>query len=54
MAGEILPQVGKLDRHRRHRTTGGYAHLTDGHLVETAERVGCLIVEAMAGLVAPR
>ena len=49
MAGENLPQVGKLLGHRRHRTTAGYAHLADGHLVETAERVGSLIAEAMAG-----
>ena len=54
MAGEILPQVGKLTGTGGTARRGGYAHLTDGHLVETAERVGCLIVEAMAGLVAPR
>ena len=40
MSGENLPQVGKLLGHRRHRTTAGYAHLADGHLVEAAERVG--------------
>ena len=51
MSGENLPQVGKLLGHRRHRTTAGYAHLADGHLVETAERVGKLIAEAMAGQV---
>ena len=51
MSGENLPQVGKLLGHRRHRTTAGYAHLADGHLVETAERVGNLIAEAMAGQV---
>ena len=39
MSGENLPQVGKLLGHRRHRTTTGYAHLADGHLM----------VEAMAG-----
>ena len=49
MAGENLPQVGKLLGHRCHRTTAAYAHLADGHLVETAERVGSLIAEAMAG-----
>ena len=32
-----------------HRTTAGYAHLADDHLVETAERIGRLIAEAMAG-----
>jgi len=33
--------------HRRHSTTARYAHLADGHLVETAERVGGIIAEAM-------
>ena len=47
MAGENLPLVGKLLGHRRHSTTAGYAHLADGHLVETAEKVGSLIAEAM-------
>ena len=42
MAGENLPLVGKLLGHRRHRTTAGYAHLDDAHLVEAAERVGRL------------
>ena len=49
MSGENLPLVGKLLGHRRHRTTAGYAHLADGHLVEAAEKVGSLIAEAMAG-----
>ena len=47
MAGENLPLVGKLLGHRRHRTTAGYSHLADDHLVEAAERVGCIIAEAM-------
>ncbi len=47
MSGETLPLVGKLLGHRRHETTAGYAHLADGHLVETAEKVGSLIAEAM-------
>ena len=47
MAGENLPLVGKLLGHRRHRTTAGYAHLADGHLVEAAEKVGRNIAEAM-------
>ena len=47
MAGENLPLVGKILGHRRHRTTAGYAHLADGHLVEAAEKVGTLIAEAM-------
>ena len=47
MAGENLPFVGKLLGHRRHRTTAGYAHLADEHLVEAAEKVGSTIAEAM-------
>ena len=47
MAGENLPLVGKLLGHRRHRTTAGYAHLDDTHLVEAAEKVGSLIADAM-------
>ena len=47
MAGENLPLVGKLLGHRRHRTTAGYAHLADAHLVEAAEKVGRIIAEAM-------
>ncbi len=46
-SGENLPLVGKLLGHRRHRTTAGYAHLTDEHLVEAAEKVGGIITEAM-------
>ncbi len=53
MAGETLPLVGKLLGHRRHRTTSGYAHLADGHLVETAEKVGSIIAEAMKLHIAP-
>ncbi len=48
MAGKNLPLVGKLLGHRRHRTTAGYAHVADAHLVETAEKVGSLIAEAMS------
>ena len=47
MSGENLPLVGKLLGHRRHETTAGYAHLADGHLVETAEKVESLIADAM-------
>ena len=47
MSGENLPLVGKLLGHRRHRTTAGYAHLADAHLVEAAERVGTLLAQAM-------
>ncbi len=49
MAGENLPLVGKLLGHRRHRTTAGYAHVADEHLVEAAEKVGGLIAAAMRG-----
>ena len=47
MSGENLPLVGKLLGHRRHRTTAGYAHLADAHLVEAAEKVGNVIAAAM-------
>ena len=48
MAGEGLPLVGRLLGHSRHRTTAGYAHLADAHLVEAAEKVGVIIATAMA------
>ena len=48
MAGENLPLVGRLLGHRRHRTTAGYAHLADSHLVAAAEKVGAVIAGAMA------
>ncbi len=47
MAGEGLPLVGRLLVHSRHRTTAGYAHLADAHLVEAAETVGSFIAETM-------
>ena len=47
MAGENLPLIGKLLGHRRHRTTAGYAHVADDHLVEAAEKVGNAIAAAM-------
>ena len=47
MAVENLPLVGKLLGHRRHRTTAGYAHVDDTHLVEAAEKVGKVIAKAM-------
>ena len=47
MAGENLPLVGKLLGHKRHRTTAGYAHLDDAHLIEAAEQVGAIIAQAM-------
>jgi len=48
MSGEGLPLVGKLLGHRRHRTTAGYAHVADTHLVGAAETVGAVIAAAMA------
>ena len=47
MAGANLPLVGKLLRHRRHRTTAGYANLSDAHLLEAVETVGTIIDTAM-------
>ncbi len=47
MSGENPPLVGKILGHRRHRTTAGYAHLSDAHLVEAAERIGCIIGQTM-------
>ena len=47
MVGEGLPLIGRLLGHSRHRTTAGYAHLADGHIVEAAEKVGAIIAEAM-------
>ena len=47
MAGEGLPLVGQLLGHSRYRTTAGYAHLADAHLVEAAEKVGSIIDTAM-------
>ena len=47
VSGENLPLVGKLLGHRRHSTTAGYAHLADAYLIETAEKVGSTIAEAM-------
>ena len=53
MSGENLPLVGQLLGHRRHRTTAGYAHVADGHLVEAAERIGAIIAAAMGCGAAP-
>ena len=49
MAGEGLALVGRILGHQRHRTTAGYAHLADGHLVEAAEKVGRIVAAAMVG-----
>lgn len=52
--GEQCRHVGRdiaLDRqllgHRRHSTTAEYTHLADIQFVETAEKVGSIIAEAM-------
>ena len=34
MSGENLSLVGRLLGQKRHRTTAGYAHLADAHLVK--------------------
>ena len=47
MSGEGLPLVDKLLGHQRLRTTAGYTHLADRHLVEAAEKVGKVIEAAM-------
>ena len=47
MSGENLPLVGKLLGHRRHRTTAGYAHVADRHLIEAAEKIGAVLSNAM-------
>ena len=47
MSGENLPQVGKLLGYRRHRTTAGYAHLDNAHLIKAAEKVGGCIAKSM-------
>lgn len=49
VAVENLSLVGKLLGHRRHRTTAGYAHLDDAHLVD-AEKVGAIIARRMLDL----
>ena len=49
LASENLPLVIALLGHRRHRTTAGYAHLADAHLVKAAETVNVAIAAAMAG-----
>ena len=53
MSGENLPLVGRLLGHHRHRTTAGYAHLADGHLVEAAQKVENIIAVAMWHTSAP-
>ena len=38
---------GTFTGHRRHRTTAGYAHFADAHLVEAGEKIGAAIAKAM-------
>jgi integrase len=47
-ASETLPMIGKLLGHARVDTTARYAHLDDSQLLGVAERIGALIVRAMA------
>lgn len=47
MSGENLPVVGRMLGYRRLRTTAGYAHLVDRHLVKTAEKVRSIIAVVM-------
>ena len=47
MSGEKSPLVSKLLGHPRYSTTASYAHFTDAHPVEAAEKVGSTIAEAM-------
>ncbi len=47
MPGENLPLFDKLLGYKRHRTTAGYAHLADGHLVVVAKKVGNIVAGAM-------
>jgi integrase len=45
MAGESLFTVSRLLGHRRIQTTARYAHLADGTLLDSAERIGALIMK---------
>ena len=44
---ETLPMIGKLLGHAKLQTTSRYAHLDDGHVLDAAERIGCLIADMM-------
>jgi len=47
-AGHGLETVKrKILGHRRHRTTAGYAHVADAHLVEAGEKIGSIITQAI-------
>jgi len=39
--------IGKLLGHAKLQTTSRYAHLDDGHVLDAAERIGCLIDDLM-------
>jgi integrase len=45
MSGETLFTVSRLLGHRRVQTTARYAHLADDTMLESAERIGSLIME---------
>ena len=47
MNGVGMVTIAKLLGHALVETTARYAHLADGHLVETAQKIGDLIAEAM-------
>ena len=47
MNGVDMVTVAKMLGHALVENTAGYAHLTDAHLVEAAEKVGSLIAGAM-------
>ena len=42
---ETLPMIGKLLGHAKLQTTSRYAHLDDGHVLDAAERIGCLLAD---------
>jgi hypothetical protein len=44
---ETLPMIGKLLGHAKLQTTSRYAHLDDGHVLDAAERIGCLLADMM-------
>ena len=47
---KTCPRLGRLLEHRRHRTTAGYAHPSDTHLVGGVEKIGDAIARVMEGL----
>ena len=39
--------IGKLLGHAKLQTTSRYVHLDDGHVLDAAERIGCLLADMM-------